>query len=123
MSETVSIDLSSISKMGSGRAADGSGPKSEIEALRKQLADLQKKLGKIVTDPDKAKGNAKVIQQQIQIISARIAQLETQGAKKTTESVQPPALQRSDRSDAAAKKGEISVRTDSAKGSKVDEYV
>lgn len=108
--------------MGSGRAADGSGPQSEIEALRKQLADLQKKLGKIVTDPEKAKGNAKVIQQQIQIISARIAQLEMQGAKKTTESVQPPALQRSDRSDAAAQKAEISVRADSAKGNKVDEY-
>lgn len=84
MSESINFDFSSIT---SGQAAgtNNSGSGSQLAALKKQLIALQKKfVEKLRTPTKEAAKEAKLIQMQMQIVEARIAQLLAKQAEEAS---------------------------------------
>ena len=88
MSGTISVDLSAITSSSSSQS--GSSNQSRIAALRKQPDTLTKELAAISKDDTlNAKQKVekgKLIQAQIELIQAQIAQLEAEEAKKSEKS-------------------------------------
>lgn len=124
MPESINFDFSRIT---SGQAAgtNNSGSGSQLAALKKQLIVLQKKfLEKLRTPTQEAAKEAKLIQMQMQIVEARIAQLL---AKQTTEASKADNEANANginavNSVSASSKTPTAKAPDRTKGNNVNEY-
>lgn len=120
MPESISFDFSGIT---SGQAAgtNNSGSGSQLAAPKKQLIVLQKKFLEKLRTPTK---EAKLIQMQMQIVEARIAQLL---AKQTAEASKADNEENANginavNSVSASSKTPTAKAPDRTKGNNVNEY-
>ncbi len=124
MSESINFDFSSIT---SGQAAgtNNSGSGSQLAALKKQLIALQKKfVEKLRTPTQEAAKEAKLIQMQMQIVEARIAQLlakQAEEASKAGNAVNANGINAVN-SVSANSKTPTAKAPDRTKGNNVNEY-
>ena len=124
MPESISFDFSGIT---SGQAAgtNNSGSGSQLAALKKQLIALQKEfVEKLRTPTQEAAKEAKLIQMQMQIVEARIAQLL---AKQAAEASKAGNAENANginavNSVSASSKTPTAKAPDRTKGNNVNEY-
>lgn len=120
MPESINFDFSRIT---SGQAAgtNNSGSGSQLAALKKQLIVLQKKFLEKLRTPTK---EAKLIQMQMQIVEARIAQLlakQTAEASKADNEANANGINAVN-SVSASSKTPTAKAPDRTKGNNVNEY-
>ena len=124
MPESISFDFSGIT---SGQAAgtNNSGSGSQLAALKKQLIALQKEfVEKLRTPTQEAAKEAKLIQMQMQIVEARIAQLlakQTAEASKADNEANANGINAVN-SVSASSKTPTAKAPDRTKGNNVNEY-
>ncbi len=128
MSGTISVDLSAITSSSSSQS--GSSNQSRIAALRKQPDTLTKELAAISKD-DTLNAKQKVeksnlIQAQIELIQAQIAQLEAEEAKKSEKSASKagtaPTAERPDTTNATNSADNTPSATKKAAKGRIDTY-
>ncbi|MBA3998472.1 MAG: hypothetical protein C0489_08335 [Candidatus Accumulibacter sp.] len=124
MPESINFDFSRITS-GQATGTNNSGTSSQLAALKKQLIVLQKKfLEKLRTPTQEAAKEAKLIQMQMQIVEARIAQLL---AKQTAEASKADNEENANginavNSVSASSKTPTAKAPDRTKGNNVNEY-
>lgn len=124
MPESINFDFSRItSGQAAGKNNSGSGP--QLAALKKQLIVLQKKfVEKLRTPTKEAAKEAKLIQMQMQIVEARIAQLlakQAEEASKAGNAVNANGINAVN-SVSANSKTPTAKAPDRTKGNNVNEY-